>query len=97
MHVLRSGFPVNFDNSLESVPSHDIQLTRGLIFGAVLQACDLLQQTVTAFPRNVMLDPLIQELVLNTWGEATGRVANLSVQSIEAHSRGKRFPCGVLS
>ena len=36
--VLRGGFPVNFDRSSQSVLPEKIQLTRGLILGACLQA-----------------------------------------------------------
>lgn len=36
--VLRSGTPVNFDNSPESVPGDKIQITRALLFAGVAQA-----------------------------------------------------------
>lgn len=38
IHILRGGFPANFDSSGESVPADEIQLTRALVVGAVLQA-----------------------------------------------------------
>ncbi len=38
IRVLRGGFPANFDSSGESVPANEIQLTRALVVGAVLQS-----------------------------------------------------------
>ncbi|MBL7479709.1 NAD(P)-binding domain-containing protein [Legionella bononiensis] len=38
IRLIRGGFPANFDNSGESVPPNEIQLTRALVVGAVLQA-----------------------------------------------------------
>ncbi|HAT8326964.1 TPA: hypothetical protein GDD11_15205 [Legionella pneumophila] len=40
IRLLKGGFPANFDQSGESVPANDIQLTRSLVLAAVLQACD---------------------------------------------------------
>lgn len=40
IRLLRGGFPANFDHSGESVPAHQIQLTRALVLAAVLQAVD---------------------------------------------------------
>jgi hypothetical protein len=36
--LVNGGFPVNFDQSGESVPANDIQLTRALMLGACIQA-----------------------------------------------------------
>jgi hypothetical protein len=38
--ILRGGFPVNFDNSTESVPAQYIQLTRSLLIAACVQAAE---------------------------------------------------------
>lgn len=38
IHVVNRGFPVNFDGSPDPIPASEIQLTRALILGAVLQA-----------------------------------------------------------
>ncbi|MBP9691884.1 MAG: hypothetical protein KBD90_00950 [Alphaproteobacteria bacterium] len=35
--IYRGGFPINLDNSGESVEAQDIQLTRGLLLGGILQ------------------------------------------------------------
>jgi S-adenosylhomocysteine hydrolase len=38
IYIVNRGFPVNFDGSHDPIPADDIQLTRALIVGAVLQA-----------------------------------------------------------
>lgn len=38
VYVLNRGFPVNFDGSHDPIPVEDIQITRALVVGAVLQA-----------------------------------------------------------
>ncbi len=81
---LRGGFPINFDGTGESVPAKDIQLTRGLLFGAVLQAT-----TVEQNKRSVMLDPAIQKFVLQRWMDCTERTLQshvLDLKWITRHS-----------
>ena len=65
--ILRGGFPINFDGNLESVPSDEIQVTRGLLLGAVLQAamCDSLSSQ--QIKKQVMLDPYLQQFVIKSW------------------------------
>ena len=41
--LVNGGFPVNFDDSGESVPARDIQLTRALIVGGVIDAIKMRQ------------------------------------------------------
>jgi len=41
MTIWRGGFPMNFDQSAESVPLEEIQLTRALLLAGVLQAASL--------------------------------------------------------
>lgn len=60
--IVRGGFPVNFDGSAESVPAADIQLTRGLLLGGVLQAL-----TIGPRPGVTMLAPSIQRYVAQSW------------------------------
>jgi S-adenosylhomocysteine hydrolase len=60
--ILRGGYPINFDGGPHSVPAADIQLTRGLLFGAVIQA-----QRCRSKAGPVMLDPAIQRAVVHTW------------------------------
>ena len=60
--IARGGFPVNFDGSIESVPSNDIQLTRGLLFGGIIQAL-----TPGLPPGISMLSPSLQRYVVRSW------------------------------
>jgi hypothetical protein len=68
--VARGGFPVNFDGSPESVPNRDIQLTRGLLLGSIIQAihCYPSREHTGAVTR--MLDPDIQRFVVDSWRES---------------------------
>lgn len=66
IHLLRGGFPVNFDNTGESVPANDIQLTRSLVIAAVLQALDFLN--TTSIENGVYaLDAAYQRFVIYEW------------------------------
>jgi len=66
LRILRGGFPVNFDGSRESVPAADIQMTRGLLLGAILQAVSLIENGHTK-PQRTMLLPELQRLVVSEW------------------------------
>jgi S-adenosylhomocysteine hydrolase len=97
--ILRGGFPVNFDGSHESAPSVDIQLTRGLLLGAVIQATlyfeDLDSHTIPNQNSHKMLDPYIQRMVVDTWQQQASYKSDLveSFQDIEwirNNSGGKR-------
>jgi len=66
--ILRGGFPYNFDDSGESVPSNDIQLTRALALSGVFQAVDFFKN------HNVLnkiglyaLDAELQKFVVREW------------------------------
>lgn len=63
VQIRRGGFPVNFDNSSESVPALDIQVTRGLLYEGVMQACSHSASGSTT----VMLSPDAQKRVANVW------------------------------
>lgn len=66
IHILRGGYPVNFDGSKKSVPPRHIQMTMGLLLGALLQCCALVSHD--SGPRGgVKLDPYIQQFVLTRW------------------------------
>lgn len=67
LRVLRGGTPINFDGSPDSVPAKDIQLTRGLLLAAVLQATGIVLDSSPSSPGGVMLDPLLQRLVAKSW------------------------------
>jgi hypothetical protein len=66
LRILRGGFPVNFDGSRESVPAADIQMTRGLLLGAILQAVSLIGNGHSR-PQRTMLLPELQRLVVSEW------------------------------
>lgn len=68
IRLLRGGFPANFDNSGESVPANEIQLTRALVVGAVLQAAKLFNNK-SAFlePSIHALNQEIQEFIVSEW------------------------------
>lgn len=66
LRILRGGFPVNFDGSKKSVPAADIQMTRGLLLGAILQAVSLIANG-NAKPIRTMLLPGLQRLVVSEW------------------------------
>lgn len=66
IRILRSGYPVNFDNSDESVPTGMIQLTRALLCAGVLQACRILSKKKQRFG-SVKLDPDSQKRVVEAW------------------------------
>lgn len=68
INVFRGGFPVNFDNSGESVEALDIQLTRGLLLGGIIQA--LLSFSDINSQQECMqhaLHPDIQAFVVSHW------------------------------
>jgi S-adenosylhomocysteine hydrolase len=103
--ILRGGFPVNFDGSPESAPSVDIQLTRGLLLGAVIQATlyfeDLDSHTIPNQSNHKMLDPYIQRMVVNVWQQQASYKSDQveSFQDIEwirNNSGGKRSNSDIL-
>ncbi|XVN42086.1 MAG: NAD(P)-dependent oxidoreductase [Candidatus Rickettsia vulgarisii] len=64
-NIFRGGYPVNLDNSGESVPAKDIQLTRGLLLGGVLQAILHLEQNANQKFKQYMLNPKIQKSIVH--------------------------------
>ncbi len=68
IRILRGGFPINFDDSGESVPANDIQLTRALVLGSVLQAIQFFGKSEILDKGGVYaLDPQIQSFVIREW------------------------------
>lgn len=67
--VERGGYPINFDGSIESVPSQDIQLTRGLILAAVLQTVTTLTAKSGQQTNRIPLDASLQRRVVSKWLE----------------------------
>ena len=66
IHLLRGGFPVNFDHTGESVPANEIQLTRSLVLAAVLQASAYFHDT-TIQNSVYALDPSAQKFIIKEW------------------------------
>lgn len=62
IRIYRGGYPINLDNTGESVPAEDIQLTRALLFGGMIQA--VLQLLHDPAPKQYMLNPLLQKLIV---------------------------------
>lgn len=62
--IFRGGYPINLDNSGESVPAKDIQLTRGLLLAGIIQALFHLLQDPKPEAKQYMLHPKIQKLIV---------------------------------
>ena len=70
--ILKGGFPINFDHSGISVKASDIQITRGLLLGACIQASKCAQKLIGhALPKNkgsrYMVDPFLQRFLVKCW------------------------------
>lgn len=66
LKILRGGMVANFTGTPDSSPGHIIQVTRGLLFSAILQ---ILQDTEQLKSQSgaVMLDPNFQKEVVQLW------------------------------
>lgn len=68
LKILRGGMVANFTGSRHSSPGNSIQMTRGLLFSAVMQI--LRDHTKLLTEDNpIMLDPEFQKKVVNLWLE----------------------------
>lgn len=68
IRLIRGGFPANFDSSGESVPAHEIQLTRALVVGAVLQAVQFFNdEEILAQTAIHPLDFDVQRFIVSEW------------------------------
>lgn len=66
--ILRGGFPVNFDQSGESVPAKDIQLTRSLVLASILQAIQYFKDSTLGITQGIYsLDPVAQSFIVDEW------------------------------
>ena len=106
IHILRGGFPVNFDHSGESVPVNKIQFTRALIYSSVLQAIEFFKKPSLLMEGSwYMLDPALQKIVIEEFLkiESFDVSSNKSIKKFEdiewikKHSGGKYEPCDFLS
>lgn len=103
--IVNGGFPVNFDRSPVSVPTQDIQLTRGLLYGSILQALRVARKPIGGgmvinTPSLLTLNPALQKFVVNTWRHTQPEERYHSeewelfenTQAILAESGGKYYP-----
>ena len=68
IQILRGGFPINFDNSGESVPAKDIQLTRALVLGGVLQAVEFFSKPRVLSKSGIYaLNSSLQKFIVDAW------------------------------
>jgi S-adenosylhomocysteine hydrolase len=70
--ILKGGFPINFNRQENCDPVSSIQLTRGLLFGGVIQAILSARQMVDGGiamnkATRMMLNPYVQSFVVNEW------------------------------
>lgn len=66
--ILEGGFPITFDREAVSAPVKDMQMTRGLLLGAIIQAVVCADQQRTPGARHIeMLHPAIQAFVVRHW------------------------------
>ncbi len=71
LSILRGGFPINFDNNDETIAPNEIQLTRGLLFSAVIQALFVLQSRQYDCYQRLKLCPHLQKHVMAIWSHFT--------------------------
>jgi S-adenosylhomocysteine hydrolase len=110
IEIYYGGFPVNFAESAAkpwNVPAEDIALTQGALFVAIMQSLYLLGEKIgeqaNAIPVNVMLDPDLQQLVLELWVTTTKKNGELPTAAVDNflknrqdvinHSKGEHYPC----
>jgi len=66
--ILRGGFPYNFDDTGESVPANEIQLTRALVFAGVIQAIDFFKNPEIIGKKGLYaLDSCLQKFIVHEW------------------------------
>jgi hypothetical protein len=97
--ILAAGMPFNFlavNTGLRdySIPHHEIQLTRGLLAAAMLQAYSMMQ-SCTYIATQYQLDPYWQRFVVEAWHNANQKPMLPdfnNVNWIQAHSGGDPCP-----
>jgi S-adenosylhomocysteine hydrolase len=68
LNIMRGGFPITFDGSSQPAAANDIQLTQGLLLGALLQAVHLLPDNPSHNNQTrLMLDPTVQQFITQVW------------------------------
>jgi hypothetical protein len=70
IRIAKGGLPINFDNTLNSVPPNEIQLIRGLKLAAIFQAAKMIQdwkRTDKMQVRNYQVDAATQQWLFHEW------------------------------
>jgi len=71
IYLIKGGFPINFDDSGESVPAQKVQLTRGLLLAALIQAATYTYHLNNpSIKGRTMLNPQAQKFVAKAWFKA---------------------------
>jgi S-adenosylhomocysteine hydrolase len=90
IEILYGGFPVNFAQSALipfNVPAAKIALTQGILFASIMQVLELMEKNsisgLTSIPTNVMLDPILQQKVVEIWYRTTIKENGLSEELIQ--------------
>lgn len=99
IEILYGGFPVNFLNSHKkpfNVPAVRIALTQALLFTAVMQTIEQMEQSNlseghAAIPANMMLTPERQQEVVRLWYETTIKDDTLPHELIKKFISDKEF------
>ncbi|MDQ8040059.1 MAG: NAD(P)-dependent oxidoreductase [Rickettsiella sp.] len=105
IRILKGGFPINFDNSGESVPKEDIQLTRALVLISILQAEKFFDNNQFLKKAGIYaLDPEMQRFVATAWlqDQPENRFSKTIIDSFKClewiikNSGGIKNPCSIL-
>ena len=86
--ILGGGMPLNFlpvnkGISNHSIPLEDIQLTRGLLASAILQAYYMMENGNTNIAQQYQLDPYRQHFIVKSWCESNKKPMIKDFDSID--------------
>lgn len=98
--IVAAGMPFNFLSVNAglcnySIPHHEIQLTRGLLAAAILQAYHMIQNDRINIAMQYQLDPHWQRFVVQAWLHSNQKpmLAEFNnLEWIQAHSGGEPYP-----
>ena len=99
--ILSGGMPLNFmqvnsGKSDYSIPHNEIQLTRGLLAAAILQAYRMIQDHSTHIAKQYKLDANWQRFVVQAWMYSINQPMLQNFKDlawIQAHSGGESYGC----
>jgi hypothetical protein len=76
LQILRGGLVANFTGKPDSSPGNIIQMTRGLLFAAVIQIIEEFKVLVNS-SGPIMLDPNLQMAIIDSWfSDQSSRMRN---------------------